>query len=144
MDAKKRLELKLETEKYQAESLLAHEILVAYPELTYSEALKHAFLKLEKERKGNKPMDDHTTSREAMRVEGKALADLNAALAEVDRLKAQRDELARLLKKDINKINQLSDMVNTFAIKLGLGKKVNAEDWVDEEITALAKLKEGE
>jgi len=29
------------------------------------------------------------------------------------------------------RINQLCDMVNSYAQKLGVGKKVNAEDWTD-------------
>lgn len=52
-------------------------------------------------------------------------------------------EVARALKQDIDRINQLCAMVNHFADKLGLGKKVNAEDWTDNAEAMLKSVKGG-
>lgn len=50
--------------------------------------------------------------------------------------------LVTACKKDVLKIEQLCDMVNTYAAKLGLGRKVNVTDWTDTALAALASAKE--
>jgi methanogenic corrinoid protein MtbC1 len=49
------------------------------------------------------------------------------------------DDCQKALKADIERINQLCVMVNSYAIQLGLGKKVNADDWTDAARDALTK-----
>lgn len=62
-----------------------------------------------------------------LRAEGEANA----------RLMACAPEMAKALAQDVARINQLCDMVNHFAHKLGLGKKVTPEDWTDSAEAAL-------
>jgi len=49
--AAERLEREREKDRYEEEVLLAHDFLKAYPEMSYGEALRHAFAKLRKEGK---------------------------------------------------------------------------------------------
>jgi hypothetical protein len=55
------------------------------------------------------------------------------------KLIAAAPELLRACRKDAERIEQLCDMVNGYAIKLGMGKRVNAEDWSDLARAAIAK-----
>jgi hypothetical protein len=48
-------------------------------------------------------------------------------------------DLLEAAKTDAKRIRELCGMVNSFAVKLGLGKKVNAEDWDDAARAAIAK-----
>lgn len=51
------------------------------------------------------------------------------------------DELVAALEKQVAHTEQLAGMANRFAAQLGLGKKVNPEDWTDQARAALAKAK---
>jgi hypothetical protein len=46
--------------------------------------------------------------------------------------------MLRACKKDVERIEHLCGMVNDLAAKLGIGKKVNAEDWTDMALEAIA------
>ena len=48
------------------------------------------------------------------------------------------DLLAALIRQ-VKHTDQLADMVNGYADQLGLGKKINAEDWTDQARAAIAK-----
>jgi hypothetical protein len=48
-------------------------------------------------------------------------------------------ELLKACKEDRKRINELCGMVNRFAARLNLGKKVNAEDWADVADAAITK-----
>ena len=49
----------------------------------------------------------------------------------------------KCLKECELRINTLCEMVNTYSIQLGIGKKVNAEDWSDIAAEGLLSLKGG-
>ena len=48
-------------------------------------------------------------------------------------------EMLEALKKDCQRIKQLGDMVNSYANRLGLGKKVHVEDFMENAIKAINK-----
>lgn len=52
-------------------------------------------------------------------------------------------ETYEALRKSEQNILQLCRMVNDFAAKLGLGKKVTADDWTEDARKAMNKLKGG-
>lgn len=64
-------------------------------------------------------------------------------VASVNRAPALRESLAELstrLEKSVAQINQLCGMVNSYAGQLGLGRKVNAEDWTEEARASLSNF----
>lgn len=71
------------------------------------------------------------------RIDRTLEATIDAVLA-IERAKVAA--LVKILEHDINMINQLSGMVNDFAARLKLGRKVNADDFSEKARSALFAL----
>lgn len=84
------------------------------------------------------PLSFHLSYRDpALSGDGMAFA------GEILRRYSSHAALVEALERQIKHTDQLAGMVNRFADRLGLGKKVNAEDWTDQARAALQLAKEG-